>query len=187
MKKEQRVRTEICLRLNISRSIILTSLDLSGMFCNRIPRTYNSISWGYFQILFRASTKNFLSSTFKKFKSSTSKAKAHWKDFQPLLYANIGKNLHCKSFLWVWFFSQKSGTVILSQVQVQFFGSAANSRLIIVVSRCLEHTHFFPTVWTLKWFSGFLHLILYSFKWLWSSQLKARGFSFIPMLSTALQ
>lgn len=104
MKKEQTVRTEICLRLNISRSIILTSLDLSGMFFNRIPRTYNSISWGYFQILFRASTKNFFSSTFKKFKSSTSKANAHWKDFQSLLYANIGKIFHCKSFLWVWFF-----------------------------------------------------------------------------------
>lgn len=51
-----------------------------------------------------------------------------------------------KAFYEYDFFSQKSGTVILSQVQVQFFGSAANSRLIIVVSRCLEHTHFFPTV-----------------------------------------
>ena len=69
---------------------------------------------------------------------------------------------------------------------VSVFCLAVNSRLIIVVSRCLEHTHFFP-VWTFKWFSGSLHFISYSFKWLWSSQLKARGFSCILVLSTALQ
>ena len=157
------------------------------MFFNWIPRTYNSISWGYFQILFRASTKNFLSSTFKKFKSSTSKGNAHWKDFQSLLYANIGESFHCKSFLWVWFFffaEVRYSHLVSGSVSV--FCLAVNSRLIIVVSRCLEHTHFFP-VWTFKWFSGSLHFISYSFKWLWSSQLKARGFSCILVLSTALQ
>lgn len=70
-RKEQKVRTENYVRLTVPRLINLTCLDLEGMLSNWIAEAYNFISEGSFQILFRASTKNFLLSTFKKIKSST--------------------------------------------------------------------------------------------------------------------
>lgn len=126
------------MNLIISRSIILTSLDLSNACSSIESQEHITPSLEVLPNLFRASTKNFSQTPLRNSKSSPL-AKHTWKfPGGSLSYIlNIGKNFRCKSFM-VWFFSTKSGTVILSQVQVQFFGSAVNSRLIIVVFKVLR-------------------------------------------------
>lgn len=95
-RREQKVRAENCSRPNVPKPINLTSLDLEGVFLSWIPGAYNFISRGYFQILFRASAKNFLLNPFKEIKSYTSKLIQQYKHFYSLLYANTGDKFPLK-------------------------------------------------------------------------------------------